>query len=57
MLTYSYSDICTNILNNKEDNYKSRKFYEKMGGILWKDGHLEIKGTRYPIVSYLYKLN
>lgn len=40
-----------------KDNYKSRKFYEKMGGILWKDGYLEIKGTRYPIVSYLYKLN
>ena len=40
-----------------EDNYKSRKFYEKMGGMLWKSGYLEIKEIKYPTVSYLYKLN
>ena len=40
-----------------KDNYKSRKFYEKMGGTLWKSGYLEIKEVKYPIVSYLYKLN
>ena len=39
-----------------ENNYKSRKFYEKMGGTLWKGGYLEIKGIKYPTVSYLYKL-
>ena len=39
-----------------EDNYKSRKFYEKMGGILWKNGYLEINEIKYPIVSYIYKL-
>ena len=40
-----------------ENNYKSRRFYEKMGGILWKNGYLEIKEIEYPTVSYLYKLN
>ena len=40
-----------------EKNYKSRKFYEKMGGTLWKGGYLEISGIKYPTVSYLYKLN
>ena len=40
-----------------ENNYKSRKFYEKMGGILWQSGYLEIKENKYPTVSYLYKLN
>ena len=39
-----------------ESNYKSRKFYEKMGGTLWKDGYLEINGIKYPTVSYLYEL-
>ena len=39
-----------------EENYKSRKFYEKMGGILWKKGCLLIDQVEYPIVSYLYKL-
>lgn len=39
-----------------EDNYKSRRFYEKMGGTLYKNGFLEIDGIKYPIVSYIYDL-
>lgn len=39
-----------------EKNYKSRKFYEKMGGILGKTSSLEINGNKYLIVSYLYNL-
>ena len=39
-----------------EDNFKSRKFYEKMGGTIWKNGYLEIEKIKYPIVSYLYGL-
>lgn len=39
-----------------KDNYKSRNFYEKMGGTLWKNDFLEINGIKYPTVSYLYKL-
>ena len=39
-----------------ESNYKSRKFYEKMGGTLWKAGYLEINEIKYPTVSYLYEL-
>ena len=38
------------------DNYKSRKFYEKFGGMLWKSGYLEIDGIKYSTVSYLYNL-
>ena len=40
-----------------ENNYKSRKFYEKMGGTLGKKASLEINGKEYPIVSYIYYLN
>ncbi len=40
-----------------KDNYKSRNFYEKMGGTLWKSTYLVIEEVKYPIVSYLYKLN
>ncbi len=39
-----------------EDNYKSRNFYEKMGGILGKKDNLEIKGKYYSTVSYTYNL-
>lgn len=39
-----------------EDNYKSRKFYEKMGGTLWKKDFLKIGETNYPTVSYIYNL-
>ena len=39
------------------DNYKSRRFYEKMGGTLCKSGYLEINNIEYPTVSYIYKLN
>ncbi len=40
-----------------EDNYKSRNFYEKMGGILGKKDKLEINGNLYSTVSYTYNLN
>ena len=40
-----------------ENNYKSRKFYEKMGGTPGKKGSLEIKDKEYPIVSYIYYLD
>ena len=40
-----------------EDNYKSRNFYEKMGGTLGKKDKLEIKGKLYSTVSYTYNLN
>ncbi len=40
-----------------ENNYKSRKFYEKMGGTLGKKSSLEIKGKEYPIVTYIYYLD
>ncbi len=39
-----------------EDNYNSRKFYEKMGGSLYKKDSLTINGKDYPTVSYLYDL-
>ena len=39
-----------------EQNYKSRKFYEKMGGTLWKKDYLKIGETNYPTVSYIYEL-
>lgn len=39
-----------------EKNYNSRKFYEKMGGILENTSSLEINGNTYSIVSYLYDL-
>lgn len=40
-----------------EDNYKSRNFYEKMGGTLGKKDTLEINGKTYSTVSYTYNLN
>ena len=39
-----------------EDNYKSRSFYEKMGGILGKKDSLIINGKSYSTVSYTYNL-
>ena len=39
-----------------EENYKSRNFYEKMGGIFFKKDFLEIGGKQYPTVSYIYEL-
>lgn len=39
-----------------EDNYKSRSFYEKMGGVLGKKDSLMIKGKSYSTVSYTYNL-
>ena len=40
-----------------KENYKAKKFYEKMGGTLWKSRYLEIKGIKYQTISYVYKLN
>ena len=39
-----------------EDNYKSRNFYEKMGGTLWKKDFIDIEGKKYSTVSYIYDL-
>lgn len=39
-----------------EKNYKSRKFYEKMGGILGNKDILKINNKDYPVVSYIYNL-
>ncbi len=39
-----------------EDNYKSRKFYEKMGGIIGEKSNLKIEDNIYSTVSYTYKL-
>ncbi len=39
-----------------EDNYKSRSFYEKMGGTLGKKDSLIINGKSYSTVSYTYNL-
>ena len=39
-----------------EDNYKSRNFYEKMGGTLGKKDCLMINGKSYSTVSYIYNL-
>lgn len=40
-----------------KENFDSRKFYEKMGGISETEGNIEISGKIYTIVSYEYKLN
>ena len=39
-----------------ENNYKSRKFYEKMGGMLGKKSNLRLNDKDYPVVSYIYEL-
>ena len=39
-----------------EANYNSRKFYEKMGGILGEMDNLDIDGNKYSTVSYIYIL-
>ncbi len=38
------------------DNYNSRKFYEKMGGVSWNENKILIGGKPYQIVSYVYIL-
>lgn len=40
-----------------KENYNSRKFYEKMGGIIGEEDVLEIENKKYPIISYTYILN
>jgi len=39
-----------------EQNYNSRKFYEKMGGIIYKNSFLEINEKKYSVVSYIYEI-
>lgn len=39
-----------------KENYNSRKFYEKMGGILGKELELEVGNKKYKVVSYIYEL-
>ena len=39
------------------DNHESRKFYEKMGGKLYKDGSHRWGSRDYDMVSYLYQLD
>ncbi len=39
-----------------KDNYNSRKFYEKMGGVLGKEGNLMINNKNYLTVSYSFDL-
>ena len=40
-----------------KDNYPSRKFYEKMGGILIGEKEFIKVGNSYPEVGYLYELD
>ena len=40
-----------------KDNYKSRKFYEKMGGIIGAKSNLKIENCMYTTVSYTYELS
>ena len=39
-----------------KENYKSRKFYEKMGGILYGENEIERGGKKYKEVGYRYAL-
>ena len=39
-----------------ENNYKSRSFYEKMGGMFYKKDNLTIKGKSYSTVLYTFNL-
>ncbi len=39
------------------ENYESRKFYEKMGGKVYKDGTHSWGDREYDIISYLYQLD
>lgn len=40
-----------------KENYKSRKFYEKMGGILYGENEIEKGGKKYKEVGYKYYLS
>jgi len=40
-----------------KDNHESRKFYEKMGGIVYKDSIHRWGDHEYDIISYLYRLD
>ena len=40
-----------------KENYNSRKFYEKMGGILFSENEIEKGGKKYKEVGYKYILN
>ena len=40
-----------------KENYNSRKFYEKMGGILFGENEIEKGGKKYKEVGYKYNLN
>ena len=39
------------------DNYESRKFYERMGGKVYKDGSHRWGNRNYDMISYLYPLD
>ncbi len=39
-----------------ENNYNSRKFYEKMGGIIGEKSNLNIGDNMYTTISYTYEL-
>lgn len=39
------------------ENYESRKFYEKMGGKVYKDGTHRWGNREYDMISYLYQLD
>ena len=40
-----------------KDNNEARKFYEKMGGIVYKPGTHEWGNREYEMISYLYQLD
>ena len=40
-----------------KENYNSRKFYEKMGGVLYGENEIEKGGKKYKEVGYKYNLN
>ena len=40
-----------------KENYNSRKFYEKMGGILYDENEIEKGGKKYKEVGYRYDLS
>ena len=40
-----------------KENYNSRKFYEKMGGILYGENEIEKGGKKYKEVGYRYDLS
>ena len=40
-----------------KENYNSRKFYEKMGGVLYSENEIEKGGKKYKEVGYKYNLS